>query len=244
MAVHSCETLKDFYPDAHVTLFTHEKFLDGKEKIFDNVVTDIPIHMRAKMWGMSHSPYERTVYIDADTEVWSEDIKIIHQELDDCDMFFTRTPIYSAGNIKWIYVDKAMTKRLYWQGGMCGFVKNDLTHDFVSTWYNEYLKQQSEPWPYPDYNDAQKQWDMFTLWKITNHPEFDRFKDLKIKEVNVKYNFCCNYLQEELRGHEPCIVQYSRDAAKASEIYRKRFYNDEKTYFSKQEINCCPPKNN
>lgn len=244
MAVNSCETLKDFYPEAHVTLFTHEKFLDGQESIFDNVVTNIPIHTRAKMWGMMNSPYENTVYIDADTEIWSDHVKYMHDELKDCDVYFTKTPDYSPGRITWLYVDKAQTKKLMWQGGMCAFNNTPLARDFVKTWYYEYLKQISTPWPFKDYNPEQQQWDMFTLWKILNHEEFSRFKSLHVKEVNAKYNFCINYLRDELKGEEPCILQYSRDIVKAQPVYYNRFYKDEKSYFSKQEVNNNPPKHN
>jgi hypothetical protein len=43
MALFSATTLKDFFPNAHITIFTHSKFCDERVyKVFDNVITDIP----------------------------------------------------------------------------------------------------------------------------------------------------------------------------------------------------------
>lgn len=247
MAAHSAESLRDFYPDANITLFTHEKFLDNKQNLFNNVVTNIPIHTRAKMWGMARSPYDRTLYIDSDTEIWSDEIKNVHLVLDQCDLFFSHTPIYSAGNIKWIYVDKEHSKRLELQGGVCGFKKSELTIDFLQTWYDEYCKQQAFPWPYLEYHPELKPWDMFTLWKLTNEPYYkEKYKSLVIKKESVKYNYCINYLPSELKpGESPVIIQYIKDQIKNHPNLNKQInYENEKTYFTKQEVNQYPPRYN
>lgn len=251
-AVNSARSLKDFYPDAKITLFTHEKFLDGREKIFDNVVTNIPIHSRAKMWAMANSPYDRTVYIDVDSEIWHEDISTLFDELDDCDAFFTKTPIYSAGRKSWTQplADDKLTYLTY-QGGFCGFKRSDLIQDFLNTWYTEYLTQREdfETEKFKKFNPDMKPWDMFTLWRITNEDEFARFRDgLNIKLLNVRFNFCTNYHKEELEGKEPVVIHFNKDAIfkdPGLETFRKRVLKkDETNYFTKQEINQNPPKFN
>ena len=66
LGIESATSLRDLYPEANITLFTHETFIDDDRpyKIFDNVVTNIPIHRRAKMWCMARTPYDYTFYND------------------------------------------------------------------------------------------------------------------------------------------------------------------------------------
>ena len=54
--------MRDFFPQANITLFTHEKFLDKQSDIFDIVITDIPVYYRTKMWGMANIENIRKVY--------------------------------------------------------------------------------------------------------------------------------------------------------------------------------------
>lgn len=245
-AVNSATSLKDFSPSINLTLFTHEKFLDDRKKVFDNVITNIPIHHRAKMWCMARSPYNITAYIDSDTECWNTGFEGVFDELEDNDIAFTVSPIYSAGKLKWTVVDVEGKHTLRHQGGFCLYRKNDLVMDFHKTWYEEYLKQYHLPWNLPQYNESGKPWDMFTLWRLCNDPEFSRFKDLKIKEISVKYNYCVNYLPTELKANEePIMVHFSKSFIDDNNTtyYRKlRDQNiDEKHKFEKSEANQYPP---
>ena len=51
-ALNLIESIREFYPDAKVCLVTEERFLDGREKIADEVVF-CDNHKRAKLWGMA-----------------------------------------------------------------------------------------------------------------------------------------------------------------------------------------------
>ena len=73
-AIQACKSLKQAYPLANVTLFTHAGFVTDDADIFDNIVTGIPVHERAKMWAMARSPYDtvadfRYAYIDKEMTI-------------------------------------------------------------------------------------------------------------------------------------------------------------------------------
>ena len=212
LAVNACTTLKDYFPDAHVTLFTHEKFLDDSCKIFNNVIVDIPVHYRSKMWCMARTPYEKTIYIDADSVVMHKDIRTMHDYLDDCDMFFCPVTPYTTGNIKWAYIDKAMTIVPSYHGAICGYNKTDLTLDFQQTWFDEYIKQVSDPgWPYEaNHYSEWKIFDMFTLWRITSKRfnEFERFDKLNIKTLPLRYIITAQHTAEDKK--RPVIHQIDK----------------------------------
>src|SRR6056300_724593 len=86
-AINLIESIKDFYPEAHVTLVTEERFIDGREDIADNIIF-CNDHYRAKLWGMANSPYDVTMYVDADMECEHEDIMTVWDNLGDKDMVF------------------------------------------------------------------------------------------------------------------------------------------------------------
>ena len=64
-------SIKEYYPDAHVTLFVPQKlrpYVD--EEVFDLIESDnVPDHTRTKLYALSRTPYTNlTVYVDADME--------------------------------------------------------------------------------------------------------------------------------------------------------------------------------
>lgn len=212
LALISCETLREYYPDADVTLFTHKNFLDDRCKIFDTVITDIPIHARAKMWCMARTPYEKTLYNDCDSIIRHKDIKKIHDFLDDCDMFFGSQLYYTVVNYKWAYVDKKRTREAIYHGSLCGYHKTKDNIEFMQTWFDEYVKQVSTPWPYEkNHFQEWQQFDMFTLWRMTSgdFSEFDRFKNLNIKIIPRRFNNTGQDLPEDCNG-PPVITQIDK----------------------------------
>ena len=54
-ARNSAISLRDFYPDAKITFFTHEEWVQPDDyEIFDTVVTEnVPRDKRAKLWALS-----------------------------------------------------------------------------------------------------------------------------------------------------------------------------------------------
>src|SRR6056300_444358 len=77
------ESIKDFWPEANITFFTHEEWVQSEDyDLFDNIITEgIPDHIRAKLWALNKTPYDITAYLDADMICEHEDIKNIFDEL-------------------------------------------------------------------------------------------------------------------------------------------------------------------
>lgn len=193
-AINLAEGIKDFYPEAQICLVTEERFLDGREKIADHIVF-CDDNVRAKLWGMSQTPFDRTFYIDADCEILHEDIANVFDELGDNDMMFTGLP-----EDRWyIFNDDPFpggTFKLC--GGVCLYRKTDRVIKFMKDWYDLYnLHRVGKWWPEdengnPDYiNFPQRlqQWDQFSLMWLTAHT--DEFSDLKVEifEDDLRWNY-------------------------------------------------------
>lgn len=186
LALVAGESLRISYPEAHITLFTHECWVDDRARnLFNNIITNIPINIRAKMWCMARTPYKKTFYCDVDSQVVHPAIKDVFKELDDCDMFFCGSIPHTTANWKWAYIDRNQTIPVQYHGAVCCYNKTDLTIDFMQTWFNDYLEQRRGPWKHRSF--AFKEWqqfDMFTLWRMTNPdhaPEYIKFADINIK---------------------------------------------------------------
>lgn len=245
-AMFSCESLRDFYPNAHITLFTHKNFIDKRSTsgLFDNVYTEIPTHYRTKMWCMARTPYERTLYNDVDTMIEHKDIRKIHSFLNECDMFCGSHLKYTVADPDWAYIDKQKKIPVVYHGSMWGYNKKDLVLDFMQTWFDEYVKQVSSPWTYKDFSDKWKIFDMFTLWRMTSgrFEEFERFKELNIKILPRRWNTTVQDLPEDLNGSR-VITQIDKGSWKRMphiwSIIEKGL-NDERVDFKEQSLRKTP----
>ncbi len=239
LALLSCESLKTFSPKTHVTLFTHKNFIDDRCKIFDNIIVDIPIHIRTKMWAMARSPYKRTIYNDCDSQICHRDVSKMFDFLDTCDLFCGSNLLYTVGSVKWAYIDKARQHVPKYHGSMWGYKKSELITDFMQTWFDEYLKQITTPWPYSKtHYEEWKQFDMFTLWKMTSglFDEFNRFNNLNIKILSRRWNTTSQDLPEDLDG-PPVIMQIDKSTWRKMENTWKiieKGINDEKHQVEKR----------
>ena len=102
-AILSATSLRDLYPQANITLFTHKGFVDDRaNSLFNNIVVDIPVHSRAKMWCMARTPYDYTFYNDVDSQIVHPDIRNVFDDLGDSDMFFCKNHLLNK-NIYVIY---------------------------------------------------------------------------------------------------------------------------------------------
>lgn len=241
LALLSCESLKSFSPKTHVTLFTHKNFVDDRCKIFDRVIVDIPIHYRAKMWCMARTPYQRTVYNDCDSLICHKDVSKIFNFLNECDLFCGSNLLYTVGNVKWAYIDKERKHLPIYHGSMWGYHKTNLIIDFMQTWFDEYVKQVSNPWPYEEnhYKEWQK-FDMFTVWRMTSglFEEFERFDKLNIKILSRRWNCTIQDSQKDLDG-PPVIMQIDKMTWKTmSNVWKniEKGLNNEKYQLEKLPI--------
>lgn len=224
LGILSCESLKAYSPKTHVTLFTHENFVDDRCKIFDRVITGIPIHSRAKMWCMARTPYKgRTVYNDCDSLITHKDVGKIFDQLSDCDIFTGSNVTYTVGDINWAYIDRARTILPAYHGSLIGYYNTPLNLDFMQTWFDEYVKQTTTPWPYSKiYHKDWQQFDMFTLWRLASKKfdEFDRFRKLNIKILERRWNVTIQDIKQELSA-PPVITQISRVSWSRMDFYNE-----------------------
>lgn len=175
-AVNSAISLRDNYPEANITLFTHELLIkDSDRKFFDRIETGIPIHRRAKMYAMARTPYKKTLYLDADTEIRSENIKKVFDILGNNDIMFTKiVPKVSKDQV----IDS--NNKLEYHGGVILYNSRKPTIDMIQDWFDTYIVQDKCRWhesPFARYNPRMKPWDQFTLWYLLN--AVDKHKGVK-----------------------------------------------------------------
>lgn len=194
-ANYAAGSIKDFYPESHITLFVPaslERFVD--KTVFDIVVTeDVPDHVRTKLYALSRTPYTNlTVYVDADMECMHDDVRKIWDEMpDDCDILITKIRPYNGKIARWA------TGEMIHHGGFFMYRSNQKTIDFMSRWWTDYAIQRSEPWPY-DENQIPKTlqpWDQFTFWKLLNIDKLD--VNVGIFNDDARWNFVNGYYLTE-----------------------------------------------
>lgn len=233
MAVVSCESLKMFFPDCHVTLFTHDQWVDEHSVIFDNVVTGIPWDTRSKMWCMARTPYDTTVYLDADSIVLHRDIREIFDLLEDNDFGYIKPIPTHARNPKWAYIDKKQTVIPSLDGSFLLYKKSKPVVHFLESWYNYYHEQKKvKTWPHKFAHREWKNFDMFTMWAMlesdeVNHPsaykkEYEIFRKLKRKQLDNRYNSAW-FIKAEHLSAPLCIGQIDMGSYKKSfgELYHR-----------------------
>ena len=88
-AINLIDSIRDYHEDANITLVCEPWMIDERaEDLADNII-HCDNHYRAKLWGMAKSPYDITMYIDADMECEHEDIAKVYDELGDYDVMFS-----------------------------------------------------------------------------------------------------------------------------------------------------------
>lgn len=232
-AVRSAISLKDHYPQAHITLFTHETFFqECDRKYFDGVVINIPVHNRAKMWGMARSPYDRTLYIDSDTEIRSDRIKDVF-DLPDNDIMFTKI-IPHVSNTR--YIDEH--NELEYHGGVILYNNKPLTVDLIKNWYYTYYEQtNTRDWSksrFSQYSEKMRPWDQFTIWYLLRQDKYKHIRHDFFPNGGHEYNYI--YLLENdtelnvpYKDLEQIIYHYTipRGALDAGHIkYKSRVVGD------------------
>ena len=181
-AVNSAISLRDFYPEANITLFTHPEFMEDRDhRFFNNIHLDIPYNIRSKMFGMSRTPYEKTLYLDADTEIRSDKIKNVFDILSDNDIMFTKILPHVSKD-----ADIDAKYKLEYHGGIILYNNNKLTLELMSSWYKLYQYQRKCVWKdsiFSSFSKKMSPWDQFTMWYLL-------FKDTYFSEI--KHDFFPN----------------------------------------------------
>jgi len=221
-AINLIESVKDYYPDAEYCLVTDEEFLDGRESIADHLILteDEAIgNYRAKMWGMTRSPFDQTMYLDADMTCEHEDIEFVFDDLRDRDMVFhelskERERFYAVKYFT--YEGKQEHMKLC--GGVCLYNSaKPIVREFMNDWWEYYYKQKWGGWMPEGFNKEEwaknlRVFDQTTLWWLTEKE--DKYKDLNIGyfDDDIRWNYFSQYQYEALTsksGKPPVLRHFS-----------------------------------
>lgn len=218
-ANYCAQSIKDYYPEAHVTLFVPTKLRQyADDSTFDIIVSDenVPNHTRTKLYALSRTPYtDLTVYVDADMECMHEDVQNIWNEMpEECDILITKIRPYNGKEDRWPGGKTIPQGRMIYHGGFFMYRGNEKTINFMAKWWDDYHKQRSEPWPY-DETECRKsfgQWDQFTFWKLL---EIDKLPvNVQVFNDDARWNFVNGYYLTENKGE---IVFYHHTLPKRRE---------------------------
>lgn len=216
-ALRCAESLLDFYPEAKITLFTHEEWVcDYAHELFEYVITDgVPNHIRAKLWALSKSPYDVTLYLDCDTVIQHEDISEVFDFLGENDILFTRNRPYNAKITK-----LSETEEMIYHCGL--FLYNTATtKQLMDSWYEWYLEQRTPSWDPTPYPEKVRPWDTFTMWNLLTNGKFD-VKVGEFPSPDARWNFVNGYYEDELQGTDVVVYHYTfpKGERENGEIYR------------------------
>ena len=169
-AIYSAQTLRDYYPDAHITLYTENKWHnEDTQGVFNNVVYDAPEHKRAKLWALDKTPYDLTVYMDADVEIVHEDIQTIFDQMTStADIMLTKIRGYNGKIYK--FAGGELTDHC----GLFMYKSNKKTITFMNQWWELYQKQASGEWKWDTslYPEELRPWDQWTYWWLQNQTKY------------------------------------------------------------------------
>lgn len=225
-AINLMESIRDYYEDAQITFVTEPRFLDGREDVADTLI-ECDDHYRAKLWGMAQTPYDITMYVDADMECEHEDIIKVWDEMKDYDMVFhelteERQKYYTIFSFS--YNNKQVDYRLC--GGVCLYRSgNPLVREFMNDWFELYHKQYNKLWRPEGFDKEQwdkglRHFDQTTLWWLTEQEE--KYKDLKIGifDDDIRWNYFTQYGYEHLHSKEgkPPILRHFSGCLKKDEL--------------------------
>lgn len=198
-AIYSAESLKDYYQDAKIVLYTEERWrhIAVKADVFDTIITNCPYDQRTKIYMLQHTPFDKTFYIDADTEITSEDIKHIFNELPKTtDICITNIRDYSGAEV---YLTKDIDEKykMIHHCGVFGYWKRPHIIKFMKMWYDQYHFQRTEKFEkmYPKYLKSVRQWDQFAWWFLLNEKKYKI--DISIMNDDARWNYINNYKSSE-----------------------------------------------
>ena len=210
-ATNLIDSIRDYYEDANVTLVCEEWMIDdyGRE-LADNIII-CDDHYRAKLWGMAQSPYDITMYVDADMQCEHEDVVKIWDEMKDHDVVFsalTKERDYIYAEYEFDTPDQGKIS-FDLCGGVCLYdMTKPIVREFMNDWWDLTKKQMDHEWWPEGYPTSLKQWDQFSLWWLTNKEE--KYKDLKVGifDDDMRWNYYNAWNYEITRPDNPIILRH------------------------------------
>jgi len=191
------ESIKDFYPEAKITLFTEQEWIDTENYNWDEFDNVFPCasYFRSKMYGIANTPYDQTFYIDADCVIEHEDIKHVFDNLDGHDMVYVElTEVAKHHFADWDWGPGPIDHLTHCGGVVLYDKRNPLVLEFMEDWNKIFPKQDNgDWWPIPEIPKRFNKWDQFTLWYLIHHDP--KYKSLKIKyfEDGYRWNYFSSF---------------------------------------------------
>ena len=216
-AIANVNSILEYMPSAKVTLFTSKELFNPiHSSFFDNVVLDTPDEVRAKIWAMTNSPYELTLYLDADMLVCHSDFNSVFDQIDQEDMLWTkitkeREYAYNTKDGSNITFPGGQIEIF---GGVCLYKSS--AQSFMSDWYELDKKMREKKWWPSDvekYPTKFAKWDQFSLWWLTNQ-EWDNYQYLSYDffKDDFRWNWLYSYSSqkegEDLPGKQKIIMHH------------------------------------
>ena len=218
-----CQSILDHYEDAKVTLFTEQRFIDDPScqmyfRDFDKVIATPKDTDREKMWGMANSPYDITMYLDADIEIVHEDIATVFDRIEDQDMVWVELRRETAHHFaEWDWGNGELD-HLTHCGGVCLYRSdNPLVKEFMTDWYDLYFKSKSGEWRPEETSKVPPsffRWDQLPLWWLLHYSE--KYKPIKWKyfDDNYRWNYYTSFGFNKDGTHnygvvDPVVIHFS-----------------------------------
>lgn len=199
----SASSVKDYYPDANITIAVPQSMVDDEcYEIFDNVISDqyVPDSERTKLWALSKTPYDLTMYLDADTICVSEEIQTVWDQIEDNDILFTLIRKYNSNPRG--FLDDPNYK---YHGGV--FLYNKKCIPMMAEWWDRWQAARTT-WDYP-HTPNFRNWDQYFLYYILTHTKHGL--KVGIFKEDARWNFVNGYLAFELNGKPPIINHFTLD---------------------------------
>ena len=192
-AINLIESIKDYYPEAKICLVTEERFCDGREKIADHLIY-CGDDAREKLWALPKTPFDITMYIDADAYINHEDINTAFDYAEGNDLVMIELPPEAD---RFFQIRSWPGGEMKYMGGVFIYdSRNPLVKDFMKDWDYYYRQAKQRTW-WPDYKDGKPDyelhpdelanWDQFTLWWLI--AKNIKYKDLKIGSFKDQYRW-------------------------------------------------------
>lgn len=209
-AINLAESILDFYEDARITLFCEPWMVNEKDRDLFESIEDCSGHYRAKLEGMARSPYDLTMYLDADMEVEHEDIQKCWDEIKDHDVVFSEL----TDERDYIYAERDFSTpegnaKFTLCGGVCLYdMSKPIVREFMSEWWELTRKQMDGEWWPRGYSESLQSWDQFSLWWLTEKD--DKYKDLKVGifEDDLRWNYYNAFNWARTQPESPVVVRH------------------------------------
>ena len=132
----SAQSIKNLHPDLHITLFIdsgNQKRIKNK-KCFDEIKTITNPNRRNKLDAILQSPYERTLYLDNDTELKKPILLEAFRLLDRFDVALTHAPLKRVCT----QIDHIPNSFPEFNGGVIFFNDTPEVKSVMQRWSNDY----------------------------------------------------------------------------------------------------------